>query len=338
MIPTKEQIEEIACLEQRSNGWHKARLGCITGSKVSLVTKPNEGERAYKKALLAGPQEVETKSAFNRRLNEIKKESPEKYEEELAKGPLKESEEQFKRRLKTLWEKGQQGGFCDTTMSYIYELSAQRNIRDAFLNNDFLFEQYLERNSFSSRDIRWGEETEGMARIRYSQLTGNEVVEIGFIRHDTVDWFGDSPDGLVVENGVKPIGSVEIKCPKSETWIKYKHRFNEAANKYNEYVRVFMEEHPEVDSDSFNDSMLPLEQRLYILNAEALKSINMDYYWQCQSHCECNKVNWCDFIVYDPMQKEEILITRIYRNDEDIDFMLKRIEMVNDYIKNEILV
>jgi hypothetical protein len=37
------------------------------------------------------------------------------------------------------------------------------------------------------------------------------------------------------------------------------------------------------------------------------------------------------------MQKGEMIVVRIYRNQEDIDLLLNRIEMANDYIENEIL-
>jgi hypothetical protein len=98
-----------------------------------------------------------------------------------------------------------------------------------------------------------------------------------------------------------------------------------------------MEGHPEIDSDAFTEDLLPKEKRISFMNAETLKSIKMEYYWQCQSHCECHNVDWCDFIVYDQMQKGEMIVVRIYRNQEDIDLLLNRIEMANDYIENEIL-
>jgi hypothetical protein len=217
-------------------------------------------------------------------------------------------------------------------------LASERNLRDVFVKDEELFNQYLMRTSVSSNAIRWGEETEAMARLQYSRLTGNEVVEIGFYRHPTVDWYGDSPDGLVVdkESGL-PIGSIEIKCPKSQTWIEYRHKFTQIERIYNSHVKEYMSSHPEIDSDAFREDFLPMENRLSFMNAEALKSLKMEYYWQCQSHCECHNVDWCDFIVYDQMQKGEIIIVRIYRNQVDIDRLLSRIKIANDYIENEIL-
>lgn len=338
MIPTKEKRDEIACLEQRSHDWFRARLGCVTGSCASIVTKPSEAEKALIKAINIGPLETESKRDFNTRINPLKKTDMDAYNKALAAGPKRETKEEFESRIAKLQEAANASPFSEGALSYMYELASERNLRDVFVKDEELFNQYLMRTSVSSNAIRWGEETEAMARLQYSRLTGNEVVEIGFYRHPTVDWYGDSPDGLVVnkESGL-PIGVIEIKCPKSQTWIEYLHKFTQAKRMYNSYVKEYMEAHPEIDSDAFREDFLPLEKRLSFLNAETLKSLKMEYYWQCQSHCECHNVNWCDFIVYDQMQKGEIIIVRIYRNQADIDRLLSRIKIANDYIENEIL-
>jgi hypothetical protein len=336
MIPTKEKIEEIACLEQRSHDWFRARLGCVTGSCAYSVTKQSDAEKAYRKAIEVGPATIETKTDFNKRLKLIK--DPGLYANAVAEGQLKESNEEFDLRIAQLQLKAEEAPFPDTTVGYLYQLAAERNLRDVFVQDEELFNQYLMRTTFSSNAIRWGEETENMARLQYSRKTGNEVAEVGFHRHSKVDWFGDSPDGLVVdkESGL-PIGAIEIKCPKSDTWIRYRHEFRKAERLYNKFVEQYMTIHPEVDSDAFTEDMLPCEQRLDTLNAETLKRIKPEYYWQCQSHCECNEVDWCDFIFYDQMQKGEMVIIRIYRNQEDIDYLLSRIERANDFIENDIL-
>jgi hypothetical protein len=336
MIPTKEQIEDIACIEQRSLNWFRARMGCITGSCVHFVMKLSDAEKALDKAIAAGPQFIETKTEFNSRLSKLKN-NPELYEKAKAIGQLRESEDEFRLRLLEFVEKAKENPFPDTTVSYLYQLASERNLRDVFVKNDAFYEQYILRTSFSSSAIRWGEENEEMARLQYSNITGREVAEIGFYRHDSVDWYGDSPDGLILNNDGKPVGALEIKCPKPETWIRYRHEFRKTDRLYNSIVKKFMEEHPEIDSDAFTDDMLPSEYRIDRLNEETLKRIKPEYYWQCQSHCACNKVDWCDFVFYDPMQKGEIVIVRINKNNEDIGKMLARIQIANKYIDEEIL-
>lgn len=338
MIPTKEQRDEIACLEQRSHDWFRARLGCVTGSCASYITRMSEAEKVLVKAIKAGPQETEGKRDFNTRINPLKKTDMDAYNKALAEGPKRETKEEFEARIAKLQEAANASPFSEGTLSYLYELASERNLRDVFVKDEELFNQYLMRVAISSSAIRWGEETEAMARLQYSRTTGNEVVEVGFVRHLSIDWYGDSPDGLVVdkESGL-PIGAIEIKCPKGLSWIEYYHKFRKNEKLYNSYVTEYMKEHPEIDSDAFREDFLPLEKRLSFMNAETLKSLKVEYYWQCQSHCECHNVDWCDFIVYDQMQKGEIIIVRIYRNQADIDRLLSRIKIANDYIENEIL-
>ncbi len=64
--------------------------------------------------------------------------------------------------------------------------------------------------------MEWGTEQEPNARHAYTQQTGREVTEVGFILPDGTDAYGGSPDGLVGDDGL-----LEIKCPAPETLISY---------------------------------------------------------------------------------------------------------------------
>lgn len=67
---------------------------------------------------------------------------------------------------------------------------------------------------FTSPAMQWGTEQESNARNAYSFFTENEVEEIAFINHPTIEQAGASPDGLVGDDGL-----VEIKCPNSATHL-----------------------------------------------------------------------------------------------------------------------
>lgn len=192
--------------------------------------------------------------------------------------------------------------FTDTAKGYLYQVAAERNLRPQVIKDDEMFNEYLQRVDISSRTIRYGSETEAKARKVYSRLfadkEGYEVVECGFIRHTEIDKYGDSPDGVIVDINGKPVGTLEIKCPKPDTFIRY----------------------------SVN-----------IKDADSLKEEKPEYYWQCQSHCLCNNVEWCDFVFFDIHQSNGIRVVRIYRNDEDIAKMIERIKLANDYIDNTLL-
>lgn len=70
--------------------------------------------------------------------------------------------------------------------------------------------------SFSNAAMRWGTENEPAARLAYEALTGNAVIETGFVPHPTIAMTGASPDGLVDDAGL-----IELKCPNTMTHIGY---------------------------------------------------------------------------------------------------------------------
>lgn len=183
--------------------------------------------------------------------------------------------------------------FNDTAKGYLYKVAAERNLRQQVIDDEVQFEEYMMRVDISTRDIRWGQENEDIARKVYEKVLKREVVTAGFILHDTIDNYGDSPDGIVLDDNGKPVGALEIKCPKPETFIRYKATIH---------------------------------------NAEELKEEKPEYYWQCQSHCECNNLQWCDFVFFDKMQKNGFVCVRIDRNDEDIALMKSRIVLANEFI------
>lgn len=67
---------------------------------------------------------------------------------------------------------------------------------------------------FVNDAMRHGIEQEPWARQAYSERTGLDVFECGFIPHPEIARAGASPDGLVGDDGL-----VEIKCPNSATHI-----------------------------------------------------------------------------------------------------------------------
>lgn len=67
---------------------------------------------------------------------------------------------------------------------------------------------------YSSPAMRWGNETEPMARNAYQFYVDTDVVQEGFASHPTIANAGASPDGLVGADGL-----VELKCPNTATHI-----------------------------------------------------------------------------------------------------------------------
>ena len=54
--------------------------------------------------------------------------------------------------------------FGDTTMSYIFKVTAERMLNPVFVNDDELFGQYIEQQQVYSKAIIWGQEQEDNAK------------------------------------------------------------------------------------------------------------------------------------------------------------------------------
>lgn len=69
--------------------------------------------------------------------------------------------------------------------------------------------------TYTSRAMQWGQQTEEEARRFYTHDTGNAVTNGGFITTDEGD-LGASPDGMVGEDGM-----LELKCPDAGTHVEW---------------------------------------------------------------------------------------------------------------------
>lgn len=84
---------------------------------------------------------------------------------------------------------------------------------------NYMFELAAERLSgelskyYTSPAMIWGTQTEPAAREQYEFITGNEVVQVGFVEYD--DDTGCSPDGMPLD------GLLEIKCPETKTFMRW---------------------------------------------------------------------------------------------------------------------
>ena len=74
----------------------------------------------------------------------------------------------------------------------------------------------LKAESYTNAAMQHGTETEPYARMAYEALTGDFVIETGFVPHPSIKRSGASPDGLILDDGL-----AEIKCPNTATHIGY---------------------------------------------------------------------------------------------------------------------
>lgn len=186
--------------------------------------------------------------------------------------------------------------FGDTAKSYIYQLAAERDMNPAIVEDEELFEMYLQQVGFSSKAVEWGSLQEENARKLYIEKTGRNMVETGLCIHPSIPNFGSSPDGYFYgDDGEK--GTLEIKCPNQNTFMKYKVEVTDNAG---------------------------------------LLLAKPEYFFQCQSHMMVTGASWCDFVVYCPFQSNPIIIVRILPDNSCFDMIEKRIRIANDII-NELI-
>lgn len=67
---------------------------------------------------------------------------------------------------------------------------------------------------FQNDAMKWGTDTEPLAKFAYTMKTFRNIEDVGFVEHETL-MAGVSPDGLVGEDGL-----IEIKCPTTANHIE----------------------------------------------------------------------------------------------------------------------
>jgi putative phage-type endonuclease len=77
-------------------------------------------------------------------------------------------------------------------------------------------EGVIEMDGYQSAAMQWGEDYEPLALTEYEKIKQVSVDRVGFIQSSTNPLIGLSPDGLVGDNG-----AVEVKCPDTETHVRY---------------------------------------------------------------------------------------------------------------------
>lgn len=184
--------------------------------------------------------------------------------------------------------------FGETAKSYIYQVAAERDFRPEVVASDDSFEEYIEVSNVTTRAMAWGVEQEGEARECYEQVTELSVETVGSCLHDTIPLFAASPDGIVTLSDGTK-RCIEIKCPNISTFMRYKTE---------------------------------------IIDANTLKAVKPEYYWQTVAEMSCTGAQACDFIIYCRWLKEPIHIVTMERDEEAIKVLEERVKLANDFIDN----
>lgn len=123
-------------------------------------------------------------------------------------------------RIGDLMTSGKKGElFGKTALSYIYEVCAERDLLQSYIDDDYLFEIYQQQVSINNKFIEFGHNNEDFAAERYQLVTGCELEECESIQHPAIPYFSASPDRIAIKGGMKKV--VEIKCPLPKTFMEY---------------------------------------------------------------------------------------------------------------------
>lgn len=189
--------------------------------------------------------------------------------------------------------------FSETAKAYLFQVAGERLFNPAFLNEDDIFQDYIDQVSVSTKAMQWGSDQEDAAKSLFMQMNFPEceITELSSCKHDTIPYFAASPDGAIYGRDGEDIKIIEVKCPNINTYMKY---------------------------------------RTLIHDAVSLKETESKYYWQMMAEMSCTGATSGIFITYCPWLSKPIHWAEIERVEDDIKLMEDRVILANDFI-NEII-
>ncbi len=185
--------------------------------------------------------------------------------------------------------------FSQTAKSYLYQIAGERLFNQDFLNDDDVFQDYIDQTSVNTKAMQWGADQETAAKNLYMTMNfpEGEIAELSSCKHDTIPFFAASPDGAIYGRDGGDIRIIEVKCPNINTYMKYRSLIHDAAS---------------------------------------LKEVEPKYYWQMMAEMSCTGAQSGIFITYCPWLSKPIHWAEIERVEEDIKLMEERVVLANQFI------
>ena len=185
--------------------------------------------------------------------------------------------------------------FSETAKAYLFQVAGERLFNPAFLNDDDIFQDYLDLTSVSTKAMQFGSDQEDAAKSLFMQMNfpEGEIVELSSCKHDTIPYFAASPDGAIYVRDGEGLKIIEVKCPNINTYMKY---------------------------------------RTLIHDAASLKEVEPKYYWQMMAEMSCTGATSGIFITYCPWLYKPIHWAEIDRNGDDVNLMESRVMLANEFI------
>ena len=185
--------------------------------------------------------------------------------------------------------------FSETAKAYLFQVAGERLFNPTFLNDDGIFQDYIDQVSVNTKAMQWGADQEDAAKALYMQMNfpEGEIVELSSCKHDTIPYFAASPDGAIYGRDGEDIKIIEVKCPNINTYMKYRTLINDAVS---------------------------------------LKETESKYYWQMMAEMSCTGATSGIFITYCPWLSKPIHWAEIEINGDDVKLMEARVILANEFI------
>ena len=183
--------------------------------------------------------------------------------------------------------------FGEVAMSLIYKVAAERMLNPVFVNDDELFGQYIEQQQVYSKAIIWGQEQEDNAKDLL--MRKNPEWELADVSSCKHDTI---PHFAASPDAIiydrKKLMIGEIKCPSVHTFVRYLVEINDA---------------------------------------ESLKKVQPDYFYQMQAEMACTNAESGIFVAYCPWLVKPIHIVPIERDEEAIKAIEERVVKANEIVE-----
>ena len=183
--------------------------------------------------------------------------------------------------------------FGEVAMSLIYKVAAERMLNPVFVNDDELFGQYIEQQQVYSKAIIWGQEQEDNAKDLL--MRKNPEWELSDVSSCKHDTI---PHFAASPDAIiydrKKLMIGEIKCPSVHTFVRYLVEINDA---------------------------------------ESLKKVQPDYFYQMQAEMACTNAESGIFVAYCPWLVKPIHIVPIERDEEAIKAIEERVVKANEIVE-----
>ena len=187
--------------------------------------------------------------------------------------------------------------FSETAKAYLFQVAGERLFNPSFLNDDVIFQDYLDLTSVSTKAMQFGSDQEDAAKSLFMQMNfpEGEITELSSCKHDTIPYFAASPDGAIYGRDSEDLKIIEVKCPNINTYMKY---------------------------------------RALIHDAASLKEVEPKYHWQMMAEMRRTGATGGIFNVYCPWLSKPIHWAEIDRVEADINLMEDRVLLANDFLKH----